>query len=123
MSEPIRRYGAPGVDDDLANGDLILTWYGGPNHDVEVQIRIAPEAIPGFIREVTNHGLTALAHTFDSETMGDCEMCGNIRMIDVEHPGRGVWREHCPECSGNRRSAPFMSAPIVGPRRKAGFDA
>jgi phage FluMu protein Com len=34
----------------------------------------------------------------DDAICGDCQRCGNTRMVQVERHGRGDWTEHCPIC-------------------------
>lgn len=119
MSEIPRLYGAPGVDYDPANYDIILKWY--VMADGVAEARIPVEALTGFLRQVTSTVTYALEGAAQSIAMGDCDYCENFRLVEV--PGTvGTKQVYCPECNVSGRSIPFANAPIIGPKVKEGFE-
>lgn len=116
-----RIYGNPGVDSDMANGDLVLTWYDREHMDAAVIVRIAPESIPDFVRAITSHGLTSMSRAYMQAFTGECERCSNSRMVEEPGPGGREVRMYCPDCKDRSPGLAFANAPVIGPRRKEGF--
>lgn len=118
----IFRRGAPSVQSDLANHDLVLTWHDflADSGEPEIIVRIPVEEIPDLLNTLVNHGTIALRQAAQALVLGDCSTCSNTRL--VERPvanARRTEQVHCPDCW--RPSAGFADAPTVGPSVKEGW--
>lgn len=120
-TEPVFRRGAPTVQSDLANFDLVLTWYDffAEPHAPQVTVRVPVEQIPDLLNMVVNQGTVAMREAAQALALGECATCFNTRL--VERPITNVNRTervHCPDC--HRSDAGFVDAPTVGPKVKEG---
>jgi hypothetical protein len=112
-------YGAPSVDYDPTNFDVLLRWFD--MGDVATEARVPVEALPSLLRNLTNSATYAMAGAAESMAKGECATCSNFRMIETERPGGRTWQVHCPDCSPNGSITPFGNVPVIGQKRKEGF--
>lgn len=101
-----------GVDDSAWDCALELTLRDS-DHQVERVIRIPVEDVPGFLDQVTRHGVRCMAVAARRLEVGHCETCANIGLVDVEVRGRTTNTE-CPDCRHRWPAEPFANAPKIG---------
>lgn len=89
------------VDNDRIGHGLRLhvSAHDADGNRVRYEIEVPAEHIAGLMVGVASHGANVLTEIADSWRRGDCPTCHNVRMVQVERPGRGPWSEHCPDCS------------------------
>lgn len=105
--------GAPSVDHDLATHALRMVWHDFDHpgqHRAEVLVPV--EQIAEFIQAVTRAGTQALTGAALALSLGDCQRCGNTRLIEVDKSNGRTERVHCPDCW--RPVTPFADVPKVG---------
>lgn len=111
--------GAPqSISYDRATGELILHWWrvgdtkAGEEHTVTVfKARIPITEIPEFLDQTMHTGMISIMDAGKDLAYGDCDLCGNRRLVDVIRNGRQT-NEHCPACA-ERMVTPFENVPRV----------
>lgn len=96
---------SPSVNTDIANGDLVITWWdhGSDTHEPVAVTRVPMQGVENFVRDVTSHGLRSLAWGLVQATTGECERCHNTGMVEEENRHGRMERVHCPDCKARRK--------------------
>lgn len=111
--------GAPqSISTDRATGELILHWWrvgdvkAGEDHTVTVfKARIPITEIPEFLDYTMHAGMISISDAGKDLAYGDCDRCGNRRLVDVTKHGR-LTNERCPDCA-TRMVTPFENVPRI----------
>jgi hypothetical protein len=98
--------GAPmSINHDTVTKDLVLKWMvlsKDPKGWMEpvAEVRIQPKEMLDFIAMVTREGMYCLRDVGTAIAWGDCDRCGNKRLIEVPGITEGSTKQvRCPECS------------------------
>ncbi len=108
--------GPQSISYDRATGELVLHWWrigdtkAGENPVVTVfKARIPITEIPEFLDHTMHAGMIAVIDAGKDLAYGDCDRCGNRRLVDVVRGSRTA-AEHCPDCA-TRSVVPFENVP------------
>lgn len=97
------------------DGRLMIRRWGDVIAGDKTEIWVEAHEIPDLLRDLTNAAMTALTHVARAMEEGDCETCGNTRLVEEPAPGGRTWSVHCPDCTAGRsRPEPFAEYPRIG---------
>lgn len=91
-----------GVDRNHITNALELQVYARGEDDTPQQIRITVpvDLIPNFMASVVQTGGYVMTDVADAWRRGDCDTCGNLRLVDVTRPNGHKTNTYCPDCTG-----------------------
>ena len=101
--------------DSFTNG-LVMRWWRrgreGETSTVDVaEVRIEPEHLVEFAMRISQDAWTAVEDIAFDYGYGDCDTCGNRRVVDVMRNERSM-TIYCPECHHGKPSpVPFGNRP------------
>lgn len=107
---------SPSVAYDAAfNGTLSLKFSYRDDDDryVLLTVTIPAKDVPSLMRNVANAGGNLLEDIATSWAYGDCDTCGNARLVDAPAPGGRTQSVNCPACRGDSDRNGLASFPTV----------
>lgn len=115
--EPLALGAPSSVQRDSFTGEITLGWWvlapeGSDRHTDDVaEARIPLEKISDFISDLTNQTASLYYEVGKAYAYGDCDTCGNRRLVDVVRFGRPT-NVVCPACrEGKPDPVPFGNRP------------
>jgi hypothetical protein len=102
MTDEPLALGAPmSINVDHVTKDVVLTWYKSDSSlGRKAVARIEPKDLLEVISNLTREGMYALRDVATAIAWGDCDRCGNVRLITVPGIVEGSTTQvRCPACS------------------------
>ena len=100
---------------DLVTGNVTLTFYECSTADEprSTTVQVSPEDALDLAANLLAHATTAIRRAAKNAALGDCDLCGNRRLVDVlTREGSDRTTDiHCPRCSTGH-VAPFNAPPL-----------
>lgn len=114
--DPIVYAGPVSVDHDIRDGAVTLSvWQredGSSELGQRITFRVQPRDLPALVRDVAAQVGYAMDDTVRELAYGDCDTCGNVRLVEVPTHGGRMTNTECPDCRPGPPD-PYAIRPVI----------